>query len=131
MGCQKMKPVVHGLEKRYAAQLDVLYFDISDKKYHDARRKLKSDTTPHFILLRANGDRVRDWTGVIPEETLRSAIDRLLAEGFRGDAIVLRLEVAANERRDAQDAEQISRHQRDLEVHAVRALAHGKRLRAV
>jgi thioredoxin-like negative regulator of GroEL len=80
MGCQKMKPVVHGLEKRYETKLDVLYFDISDKKYQDVKRKLKSESTPHFILLRANGDRVQDWTGVIPEETLRSAIDQVVAE---------------------------------------------------
>ena len=80
MGCQKMKPVVHGLEKRFANRLDVLYFDISDEKYHDATRKLKFKSTPHFIVLRANGERVRDWTGVVPEETLRSAIDELLTE---------------------------------------------------
>ena len=48
-----------------------------------------------------------------------------------GDAIVLRLEVTAKQRRDAEYAEQIPRDQRDLEVHAVRSLAHGKRFRAV
>ncbi len=80
MGCQKMKPVVHGLEKRYAGRVDVLFFDVSDKKYHEVKRKLKSEATPHFILLRADGTRVREWTGVIPEQTMTAAIDDLLAE---------------------------------------------------
>jgi thioredoxin-like negative regulator of GroEL len=80
MGCQKMRPIVHGLEQRYEKRLDVLYFDVSDSKYADVKRKLKFQSTPHFILLKANGDRVRDWTGIVPEEHLKSAIDELLEE---------------------------------------------------
>jgi len=73
-----MKPVVHGLERQYDGRLDVLYFDISDPKTEDAQRKLKFSSTPHFILLRKDGTRVQEWMGVIPEDTLKTAIDALL-----------------------------------------------------
>jgi hypothetical protein len=51
--------------------------------------------------------------------------------GRRGNAVILGLEVTAKQGRDAEHAEQIPGDQRDLEVHAVRSLAHGKRGRAV
>jgi len=76
-----MKPIVHGLEKQYDKRLDVLYFDISDKTYDEVQRRLRFRSTPHFILLRRDGSRVRDWTGiVVPEADLRTAIDALLKE---------------------------------------------------
>jgi len=75
-----MKPVVHGLEKEYAKRLDVLYFDISDNKYRGVKETLRFRSTPHLILLRKDGGRVREWTGVVSEEELRSAIDALLKE---------------------------------------------------
>jgi thioredoxin-related protein len=75
-----MMPVVHGLEKQYAKRLDVLYFDISDAKYKQVQQKLKFKSTPHFILLTAKGERVREWTGVISEEVLKTSIDDVLKD---------------------------------------------------
>lgn len=76
-----MKPIVHGFEKQYEKRLDVLYFDISDKTYDAAQRRLRFRSTPHFILLRRDGSRVQEWTGVVvPEGELRTAIDALLNE---------------------------------------------------
>lgn len=80
MGCQEMKPIVHGLEQRYKGKLDVLYFDISDKKNYEVQRKLNFRSTPHFILLKKDGERVYEWTGVVPEKKLKNAIDALLEE---------------------------------------------------
>ncbi len=79
MGCQEMKPVVHGLERRYKGRLDVLYFDISDAKYADVQRKLKFRSTPHLILLTKDGNRVTEWMGVTPQATLAASIDKLLS----------------------------------------------------
>jgi len=73
-----MKPVVHGLEQQYKGRLDVLYFDISETKYADVQRKLKFRSTPHFILLTKDGERVAEWMGVTPEATLKASIDKLL-----------------------------------------------------
>jgi thioredoxin-like negative regulator of GroEL len=79
MGCQKMKPIVHGLETTYKGRLDVLYFDVSDKKNADLQRKLQFRATPHLILLRKDGERVKEWAGVIvPEKDLKTAIDALV-----------------------------------------------------
>ena len=75
-----MKPIVHGLEQQFQGTLDVLYFDVSDEKYADVRRRLKSSVTPHFILLRPDGERVRDWTGIVPEAEMKAALESLVAQ---------------------------------------------------
>jgi thioredoxin-like negative regulator of GroEL len=73
-----MKPIVHGLQHQYGGKLDVLYFDVSEAKNAPLMRKLGYKSTPHLMLLTKKGRRVDAWTGVTPEATLRSAIDRLL-----------------------------------------------------
>jgi thioredoxin-like negative regulator of GroEL len=73
-----MKPIVHGLEQQFQGRLDVLYFDISDEKYHDVQRQLKFSKTPHFILLRPDGERVREWTGIVPEAEMKAALESLV-----------------------------------------------------
>lgn len=76
-----MKPIVHGLEKQYEQRLDVLYFDISDKTYDAVKPRLRFRSTPHFILLRRDGSRFQEWTGVVvPEADLRNTIDALLRQ---------------------------------------------------
>lgn len=80
MGCQKMKPIVHGLEQQFDGKIDVLYFDVSDKNFEDVRKKLKNSGTPHFVLLRADGERVREWTGIVKESELRGALEAVLRE---------------------------------------------------
>jgi thioredoxin-related protein len=76
-----MKPIVHGLEQTYKGRLDVLYFDISQEKYADLKRKFNASDTPRFILMKKDGERVREWSGVIvPEKDLKGAIDELLKE---------------------------------------------------
>jgi thioredoxin-related protein len=76
-----MKPIVHGLERTYKGRLDVLYFDISDKKTAGLRRKFRVEETPHFTLLKKDGKRVKEWTGVIvPESELKAAINAVVKE---------------------------------------------------
>jgi hypothetical protein len=55
-----------------------LYFDVSDPKNAPLMHKLGYLSTPHLMLLTKKARQVDAWTGVMPEATLRSAIDRLL-----------------------------------------------------
>ena len=80
MACQKMKPIVYGLEREFNGRLDVLYFDVSDTKYADVQKRLKYRGTPQFVLLRPDGERVREWTGIVPEAELRAAMKSVLRE---------------------------------------------------
>ena len=75
-----MKPIVHGLEEQFEGKIDVLYFDVSDKKYADAQKKLNYRGTPQFVLLRADGERVREWMGIVPEGELKAAMESVLRE---------------------------------------------------
>jgi thioredoxin-related protein len=49
-----------------------------DAKYKEVQQKLQFKSTPHFILLTAKGERVREWTGVVDEKVLKTSIDDLL-----------------------------------------------------
>jgi hypothetical protein len=80
--------------------------------------------------LPSNGEHATQHRRIPPIATLPQIVtDRDHRRG--SDAIVLRLEVTAQQRHDAEYAEQIPRDERDLEIHAVRSHAHGKRFRAV
>ena len=84
MGCQKMKPIVHGLEEQFDGKIDVLYFDVSDKKYAAVQKKLKYRGTPQFVLLGPDGTQVREWTGVVAEAELKKAMESVLRESLPG-----------------------------------------------
>lgn len=74
-----MAPVVHGLEQQYAGKVDFLYLNIADAKNDSLKRALGFRSTPHFFLLRPNGESVETMRGVVPFDSLRGAIDRLIA----------------------------------------------------
>jgi thioredoxin-like negative regulator of GroEL len=74
-----MAPVVHGLEKNYAGKVQFLYLDTSDPRTLTARKRLGFGATPHFFFLRADGSEHADFQGVVPEDSVRRSVDRLLA----------------------------------------------------
>jgi thioredoxin-like negative regulator of GroEL len=78
-----MAPVVHGLEKRYAGQIDFLYLNIAVARNDRAKRALGFRATPHFFLTTANGELRDSMQGVVPEDSLRRALDRLIAASTR------------------------------------------------
>jgi thioredoxin-like negative regulator of GroEL len=80
MGCQAMAPVVHGLEQQFAGKVDFLYLNVADARNEDARRTLGFESTPHFFFLRQDGSPVSRMEGVVPADSLRRALDRLLTE---------------------------------------------------
>lgn len=74
-----MAPVVHGLEKTYAGRIDFLYLNVADTRTDSAKRAFGFRATPHFFLATPSG-RVRDsMQGVVPEDSLRRALERLIA----------------------------------------------------
>jgi thioredoxin-like negative regulator of GroEL len=73
-----MAPVVHGLEKEYAGRVDFVYLNIADTHNDDAKRALGFVATPHFFFLRADGSPLSVMRGVVPADSLRSALDALL-----------------------------------------------------
>jgi len=78
-----MAPVVHGLEQQYAGRADFLYLNVADARNERAKRTLGFVSTPHFILVRADGTPVGGMQGVVPADSLRRALDALVAEGAR------------------------------------------------
>ena len=73
-----MAPVVHGLEKQYEGRIDFLYLNVAVARNDSAKRALGFRSTPHFFFLRADGSTVDAAQGVIPVDSVRLRLDRLL-----------------------------------------------------
>lgn len=73
-----MAPVVHGLEKEYAGRIDFLYLNIAERRNDRAKRRFGFRATPHFFLVNDRGVAQDSMQGVVPEDSLRGALDRLL-----------------------------------------------------
>ena len=74
-----MAPVVHGLEREYEGRIDFLYLNVADARNDSAERALGFRSTPHFFFLRADGSIADAAQGVMPGDSLRLRLDRLLA----------------------------------------------------
>lgn len=73
-----MAPVVHGLETKYEGRIDFLYLNVALTRNDSAKRAFGFTATPHFFLLDERGTVRSAMRGVLPEERLRGALDRLL-----------------------------------------------------
>jgi thioredoxin-like negative regulator of GroEL len=73
-----MAPVVHGLERQYEGRMDFVYLNIAEARNDSAKRALGFRATPHFFLLNARGEALGSMRGVVPVDSLRGALDRLL-----------------------------------------------------
>lgn len=77
-----MAPVVHGLEKQYEGHIDFLFLNVAESRNDSAKRAFGFRATPQFFLLTADGV-VRDsMQGVVPGDSLRAALERLLDSTF-------------------------------------------------
>ena len=75
-----MAPVVHGLEKQFDGQVDFLYLNIADARNDSLKKAFGFRATPQFFFVSPGGV-VRDSIyGVVPEDSLRAVIRRLLLE---------------------------------------------------
>ena len=69
-----MAPVVHGLEAKYAGQVDFVYLDIDDPNTNSFKSQLGYQYQPHMFLLDEAGNILQQWVGVTPEEILDTAL---------------------------------------------------------
>jgi hypothetical protein len=75
--------VVHGLEQQYAGRVDFLYLNVADPRNADAKRTLGFKAAPHFFFRRGDGTTTRVLQGIVPADSVRLALDRLVAPGGR------------------------------------------------
>lgn len=76
-----MKPIVHRLEAEYWERVDFVYLYQADPANQALFDQFGLRGRPIFLLLRADGTEVTRWFGSVPEDTLRAALDTLLATG--------------------------------------------------
>lgn len=79
-----MAPVVHGLEKEYQGRVDFLYLNIAEARNDSAKRAFGFRSTPHFFFVDASGAARESFRGVVPADSVRRALDRLI--GWNGVA---------------------------------------------
>lgn len=75
-----MKPIVHGLEQKYAGRVDFVYLHTGEARTGDARKRLGFKSTPQIILLNRDGTKLREWTGMVSEADLSAGLDALVAK---------------------------------------------------
>ena len=76
-----MAPVVHGLEKQYEGKIDFLYLNIAEARNDSAKRAFGFRSTPHFFFVSAVGAVQDSMQGVVPADSVRAALDRLIGSG--------------------------------------------------
>ena len=74
-----MAPVVHGLEKEYEGRIDFLYLNVAETRNDSAKPAYGFRATPHLFLLSLDGAVHYSMQGLVSADSLKSALDRLLA----------------------------------------------------
>ena len=69
-----MAPVVHGLEAKYAGQVDFVYLDIDDPNTTPFKSQLGYLYQPHLYLMDGDGNVLMQWVGFTAEADLDSAL---------------------------------------------------------
>ena len=72
-----MRPVVHGLEDKYAAKIDFVYLDIDDPTSEAAKRTLGYRVQPDYYLIDANGNIVQRWIGFVEAKAIEQALSQV------------------------------------------------------
>jgi hypothetical protein len=72
-----MRPVVHGLEDKYAAKVDFVYLDVDDPTSDAAKRKLGYRVQPDLYLIDAQGNIVQRWIGLVEAKSLEEALSKI------------------------------------------------------
>jgi thioredoxin len=73
--CRKLEPIVHDLAAEYAGRMDVVHIDVEKAPMVSGRLGVMSVPTLMFFR---SGEIVDRLTGVVPKETLREHMDRVL-----------------------------------------------------
>lgn len=73
-----MAPMVHGLEAKYAGQVDFFYLDASDPATRDLQREYGFQYQPYFLLLDGEGNIIKRWGGFVSEQEFEMAFAEVL-----------------------------------------------------
>ncbi len=73
-----MAPMVHGLEAKYAGQLDFFYLDADDPATRDFQRDYGFQYQPYFVLLDGDGNVLKRWNGFVSEQEFETAFTDVL-----------------------------------------------------
>jgi thioredoxin-related protein len=73
-----MAPIVHGLEAQYGDRMQFSYLDIDDAQNDQFKQALKYRAQPHFFLLDADGNIVKQWLGRVSAEEFAAEFDTAL-----------------------------------------------------
>jgi hypothetical protein len=65
---------VHGLEAKYAGQVNFVYLDIDDPLTDEFKRQLGYFYQPHLFLLDGSGNVIMEWLGIVGEGELDQAL---------------------------------------------------------
>ena len=75
-----MAPVVHGLENEYRDRMNFVYLDVDDPANREFMQTLGRRAQPEFYLLDAEGNVLKQWFGIVPEEDFELAFAEALGE---------------------------------------------------
>lgn len=67
-----MAPIVHGLEAKYAGQINFVYLDIDDPVNADALRNFGFRYQPEFYLIDGQGNLLKKWVGSVAQDEFES-----------------------------------------------------------
>lgn len=70
-----MAPIVHGLEADWSARIAFTYLDIDDARTDTFKSALKYRVQPHYFLLDAQGNVVKQWLGGVKAEEFVAAFN--------------------------------------------------------
>ncbi|PWH15179.1 MAG: hypothetical protein DDG60_06055 [Anaerolineae bacterium] len=73
-----MAPMVHGLEAKYAGQIDFFFLDASDPATSALQREYGFQYQPYFVLLDKYGQVVKRWNGFVREQEFEAAFESVL-----------------------------------------------------
>lgn len=73
-----MAPMVHGLEAKYAGQVNFFYLDADDPATRDLQREYGFQYQPYFLLLDSEGNVVKRWGGFVSEQEFEAAFAEIL-----------------------------------------------------
>ena len=65
---------MHGLEAKYAGQINFAYLDIDDSDTEPLKRELGYQYHPHIFLLDGTGQVIGQWVGAVGEAELDAAL---------------------------------------------------------
>lgn len=77
-----MAPIVHGLEAKYAGQIEFVYLDIDDGNTDSFKKALGYRLQPDYFLLDPQGNVIKQWLGAIPADELDAALQDAIRQSI-------------------------------------------------